>query len=179
MTLARLLVASALPLLAIACAAPAPTPAPSPAPTPVASAPPPEIAVPTRTYENWLDAPVTPGDWTYANEPGESLALFGTAGSPVFIMRCDKATRRVGIARVGSAEGNVPVRIRTETAERVVTATPRGGARPLVFAEFDARDTILDAMAFSRGRFGIEAAGFGALYVPAWPEVSRIVEDCR
>jgi hypothetical protein len=34
-------------------------------------------------------------------------------------------------------------------------------------------------MAFSRGRFAIETAGLPTLYVPSWPEVSRVVEDCR
>jgi hypothetical protein len=42
-----------------------------------------------------------------------------------------------------------------------------------------ARDPLLDAMAFSRGRFALEAAGLETLYLPAWPELSRVIEDCR
>ena len=41
------------------------------------------------------------------------------------------------------------------------------------------RDPLLDAMAFSRGRFMLEVAGFPALYLPAWAEVGRVIEDCR
>jgi len=42
-----------------------------------------------------------------------------------------------------------------------------------------ARDPLLDAIAFSRGRFALEAAGLETLYLPAWPELSRVIEDCR
>jgi len=34
-------------------------------------------------------------------------------------------------------------------------------------------------MAFSRGRFALETAGQETLYLPSWPEISRVVEDCR
>jgi hypothetical protein len=40
------------------------------------------------------------------------------------------------------------------------------------------RDPLLDQMAYSRGRFML-AAGGQELIVPAWPEVARVVEDCR
>lgn len=42
-----------------------------------------------------------------------------------------------------------------------------------------ANDPILDAMAFSKGRFAIETAGQQTLYLPSWPEVTRVIEDCR
>ena len=38
---------------------------------------------------------------------------------------------------------------------------------------------LLDAMAFSRGRFAIDVNGLPSLYLPAWPEVGRVIEDCR
>jgi hypothetical protein len=34
-------------------------------------------------------------------------------------------------------------------------------------------------MAFSRGRFMVEAQGMATLVLPAWPEPARVVEDCR
>jgi hypothetical protein len=34
-------------------------------------------------------------------------------------------------------------------------------------------------MAFSKGRFAIEAGSAPPLYLPSWPEVTRVVEDCR
>ncbi len=42
-----------------------------------------------------------------------------------------------------------------------------------------ARDPILDAMALTKGRFAIEAQGTQTLYIPAWAEVTRVIEDCR
>lgn len=46
-------------------------------------------------------------------------------------------------------------------------------------ASFAARDPLLDAMAFSRGRFAIQSDGLPTLYVPSWPEIGRVLEDCR
>jgi hypothetical protein len=34
-------------------------------------------------------------------------------------------------------------------------------------------------MAYSRGRFMVETAGLPALYLPSWPEVTRVVDDCQ
>jgi hypothetical protein len=42
-----------------------------------------------------------------------------------------------------------------------------------------AQDPLLDAMAFSKGRFAVESAGLATLYVPPYPEVTRVIEDCR
>ena len=56
-----------------------------------------------------------------------------------------------------------------------VSETPPAGLSVVLTA----RDPLLDAMAFSRGRFAVEAAGMATLYVPSWPEVSRVIEDCR
>ena len=55
-------------------------------------------------------------------------------------------------------------------------ADPVAGALAVTL---DARDPLLDAMAFSRGRFAIEVAGQPALYLPSWSEVGRVIEDCR
>ena len=38
---------------------------------------------------------------------------------------------------------------------------------------------LLDAMAITRGRFAVEVEGEPGLYVPAWAEVTRVIEDCR
>ena len=66
--------------------------------------------------------------------------------------------------------------ISTSTMTRPMVAEP--GAASLV-AALVARDSLLDAIAFSRGRFAIEAEGLDPLYVPSWPEMSRVIEDCR
>lgn len=49
----------------------------------------------------------------------------------------------------------------------------------IVATRVDADDPILDAMAITKGRFAIETPGLPTLYIPAWVEVSRVIEDCR
>jgi hypothetical protein len=46
-------------------------------------------------------------------------------------------------------------------------------------AEVAASDSLLDAIAFSRGRFGVSVSGAGVMVVPTWAEVARVVENCR
>jgi hypothetical protein len=41
-----------------------------------------------------------------------------------------------------------------------------------------ANDPLLDAIAFSRGRF-LVAGGGETLAIPSWPEAARSIEDCR
>lgn len=155
---------------AVATPAPAPPPSPTPAATP---------AVQQVAYANFLDAPQTPGDWSYVDEPGESLALFGVA-DPVhpFVLRCDKGSRRIGIARRGETTRPLVMRIRTETRDGVLSATQVDGWR-LVAANVAASDPLLDAMAISKGRIAVEVEGMPTLYIPAWPEITRVIEDCR
>lgn len=63
--------------------------------------------------------------------------------------------------------------------ERGVAAVSIGGPLPTIVARIPARDPLLDAMAFSRGRFAVEVSALPTLYVPAYPEVTRAIEDCR
>lgn len=166
-------------LAVVGCVPPAPEPSPAPTPAPVAAPPPPPAAaLPQTTYDNWLDAPVTPGDWAYAAQGGGATqASFGSGpGAPRLTLRCDVATRRVALARMGGFSGPVQLRIRTETAERLLEARASGGG---VTVELVASDPLLDAIAFTKGRFAVEAAGQETLYVPAFPEISRVIEDCR
>jgi hypothetical protein len=46
-------------------------------------------------------------------------------------------------------------------------------------ADLSSYDSLLDSMASSRGRFVVSVAGQPALVVPPWPEVARVIEDCR
>jgi hypothetical protein len=125
----------------------------------------------------WRDMPITPGDWRWAREGGESVARFGPAGVSLLALRCDMAGRRVvmDVAQAAAAP-NASLTITTTSQSRTLPAYPRGGVVELTL---NARDPLLDAMAFSRGRFMVNVAGSGALYVPSWPEVTRVIEDCR
>ncbi|MGE5953581.1 MAG: hypothetical protein ACM308_08200 [Qipengyuania vulgaris] len=41
------------------------------------------------------------------------------------------------------------------------------------------KSPLLDAMALTKGRFAVETPGLPTLYLPAWAEVTRVIEDCR
>jgi hypothetical protein len=163
--------ATALAALLSGCIPPSvPPPAPPPAPeAPPPSPPPPPPAPPTA---DWRDAPISPGDWHYDGN-GRSLAWFGpAAGAPSFAARCDGGA--VALTLSGATEG--PLRITTSFAARTVRAEAQGTS---LVATVSPRDRLLDEMAFSCGRFMVEAPGAAPLYVPAWPEFARVVEDCR
>ena len=165
--------------LATACCT-APKPAPTPAP-PTSTAPTPTPSpLPAPPPSNWMDAPATPGDWYYRTGGGTTRALFGEANQESRLtLTCDPARRTITIYRAGAATGPVPMQVRTEFTGRTLTANPVPGAIPAVAATLQARDPLLDAMAFSKGRFGIEVQGMAPLYLPSWPEVTRVIEDCR
>ena len=175
---------AALPLaapIALAACVPPPASAPTPAPAPVPTATPAPPPPPAPTYSNWMDAPQTPGDWFYIPQAGASIAAFGPAErQPLFALRCDRAARTVSIGRTSASLASQPMTIRTESATRTFSAIPaQGSGEHLVAASLPAADPFLDAMAFSKGRFAIEVGGEPTLYLPAWPEVSRVIEDCR
>jgi hypothetical protein len=65
--------------------------------------------------------------------------------------------------------------VRTSYGDTVRMALPAATGLQLVMS---ASDPLLDQIAYSRGRFML-AAGEQELILPAWPEVSRVVEDCR
>lgn len=151
-----------------------PSPIPVPTPTP---APPPAPA-PTPLSADWRDWPLTPGNWSYRQDGRGSIALFGRAGGDADLtLRCDRARARIYLSRRGDAAGQLT--IRTSSTVRTLNAVPTGGSPAWLAVEFDARDPLLDAIGYSRGRFTVEGAGLPALAVPAWAEMLRVVEDCR
>lgn len=160
----------------VACVPPpAPTPAPAPAPSPTRApvlVPPPS---PVPSVSHWMDFPATPGDWTYAG----GVARFGPPSGAYLSMRCDRASGVVELFRSGAPGVPVQMIIRSEALERAVSAEPAQGDPATLRARVPARDPLLDAMAFSKGRFAVETAGMPTLYVPSYPEVTRVIEDCR
>ncbi|MDE2562337.1 MAG: hypothetical protein KGL48_08835 [Sphingomonadales bacterium] len=169
-----------LPLLALLALVPGcvaqqpapPPPAPRPTPRVAAMAPPAPV--------DWRDAPLTPGDWTYRQDAGGSLAAFGEPGaSPLMVLRCDRARGMVLLDRAGAASAPLPMTLVTTSMTRTLSATPASGNPPVLRTSFAAKDSALDAMAFSRGRFELEVNGLPTLIVPAWEEIDRVIEDCR
>lgn len=125
---------------------------------------------------NWLDAPQTPGDWSYRAVGGESFAEFHSpSGVMLFQLNCT-ADRDVFLATATQGLREGTVMIRTETQSRLLNAAVREGWR---VATLRPGDPLLDAMAITKGRFAVEVDGAAPLYLPAWAEVTRLIEDCR
>lgn len=164
-------------LLLGACVAPTPaslTPAqPSPQPLP----PPPVVT-------DWHDAPATPGEWQWRREGSLSIARFGNPEAPaLFSLTCNPQADTIKLSREGEQTGSrggdqagaTHLSISTTSLSRTLAVRP--GADIAVI--LPAHDPLLDAMAYSRGRFAVEGTGIAPLYLPSWPEVGRVIEDCR
>lgn len=138
------------------------------------------IAQPTvpeiSARSDWREADVTPGDWIWAVADGKSLARFANGE---LTMTCDTDSSTISILRKGSITNAVPITIETSQGTYFLNGQqPKAGelAAELVL---DAHSPILDGMKFSRGHFAFETAGLPTLYVPSWPEIARVIEDCR
>ncbi|MGL5838694.1 MAG: hypothetical protein ACRCY3_09365 [Sphingorhabdus sp.] len=157
---------------------PAPQPRPQPAPAPVVAAPAAPSPAPRVTGE-WIDWPIEPGTWAYRDDERGSLALFGPAGANATVtLRCDRGRSRIYLSVAGNGAAK-DFTIRTSSMMKSFAAVQSSGNPPYVAAEIDPRDSILDAMAFSRGRFAIEIGGLRSMAIPAWAEAGRVIEDCR
>ncbi len=149
----------------------APTPAPTPAPAPE------PLPAPTPVAD-WQDWPWTPGAWRHVRDAAGPRATYGVTGqTPAVELRCDRAARALLLARPGSVA--TPFTIRTSAMTRSVATQRAAGAVPQVVARFALDDRLLDAMAFTRGRFTVEQPGATPLVLPPWAEVGRVIEDCR
>jgi hypothetical protein len=168
---------SALMFLALltSCVGPAErTPPPAPPPAPAQTPTPPPAPLNTE----WQHRPATPGDWTYRTDGSGSSAHFASAsGGPLLSLRCDRASHRVSLARAGTGSGAMT--IRTSYGAVSWPASVGAGNTPETVATRAANDAVLDQIAYSRGRFGVEIAGTAPLILPAWAEVARVIEDCR
>ncbi len=183
MIVAMRLIILALPLILLACAKEqTPAPPPQPASAPVAVAPKPAPPPPVSLSDNWQDAPRSVGDWVYRRDSRGSVALFGPTGADArFIVRCDSGARRIYLSRAGAFpdSDNGMMTIRASTAMKSFTVKNNGDTPPYVAVELPVREPQLDAMAYSRGRFLVSIKGRDDLVIPSWPEIARVIEDCR
>ena len=127
---------------------------------------------------DYTAAPVAGGSWRYVPVAGGSDARFIDATATIRLtIHCTRATRRVMISHTSAVPAS-SMAVWTSSAARTLP----GGFDPKgmrVSAEVAATDPLLDAIAFSRGRFAVSLPGSSALVVPAWPETARAIEDCR
>jgi hypothetical protein len=126
---------------------------------------------------DWNDWPVTPGDWAYRQDARGSIALYGPVGGDALMtLRCDRGRSTFYLSVHGTASSAT---IRTTSLTRAVALQSTGGDAGYVASALTPSDSLLDAMAFSRGRFVIAAAGQTPLVVPPYAEIGRVIEDCR
>lgn len=117
--------------------------------------------------------PITPGTWTWTRKEDASVAQFGDG---LVTITCDAPAKTISIARRADAAADSTVTILSSTQTRAFEGSRQGGQ---IVVTLDAGDALLDALALSRGRFGVAVAGLDAVYPGSWAEVSRVVEDCR
>lgn len=155
-----------------ACVAPPQAPPP---PAAVSTPPPPRPAPPPPPPPaNWRDRPLTSGDWSYHRTATGGEALYGNdPEAPRLALRCVRASGQVLLAWPGVATAALVIR----TTETAATRNGQLTTTELQLA-FPARDPLLDQMAYSRGRFML-TAGNETLILPSWPEIARVIEDCR
>ncbi len=132
---------------------------------------------PTTASLDFSTARITPGMWTYQAVPGGSAARFIDATGTRFALECSKATRRVTISR-NTSTAAPGLFIWTTDASRSLGARFDPTAMRVAL-ELAARDPLLDAIAFSRGRIAVVMTGAEPLVMPARPEAARTIEDCR
>ncbi|MEP2736023.1 MAG: hypothetical protein ABJP34_06965 [Erythrobacter sp.] len=157
-------------------------PVSTPTPTATQSRPvvqqvPPPVQQPR--YANYLDAPQTMGNWNYQRTNSGTQAVFRSAQTTHFAFNCYRSAGQIGFMRMSPGAGNRMMLIRTETGSRQFTASPSQTGQNVITARVSANDPFLDAMAITKGRVAIETGGMQTLYLPAWPELSRVIEDCR
>ena len=119
--------------------------------------------VPALTFDAGKSLPIATGQWSYAASATGSEARYGTHIS----IRCDRASRTVSITRPNLADSSLTI-----STSELTRALPAGG-------RLLANDPLLDAIAFSRGRFLVSGGGAPVLAIPSWPEAARSIEDCR
>jgi hypothetical protein len=159
-------------MLLAACVPSTPVPAPAPVPRPAQPVPPQAPA-----SSNWMDIAQTPGEWRHGAQGSRSEASFwSAAGAPMLRLRCQADSRSIVLSLPESGAPSPLVTIRTETATRTLQAQPAGRE---TLVPLNPNDSLLDAIALSKGRFAVEAEGLPTLYLPTWAEVSRVIEDCR
>jgi hypothetical protein len=134
----------------------------------------------TQLSADWIDAPLTLGNWAYENRGSLSLAVFNETGrGAMMAIQCRAPSREVWLVMAGQAVASPTMQVRTETTTRAITAQLSVSERSNVTATLTGSDPLLDAIALSKGRFAVETEGLPPLILPTWAEVTRVIEDCR
>ncbi len=151
-------------------------PAPITSPRPIAP-----LLPSSADAHDWRDAAITAGDWRWSTEGTLSVSRYGKATESQLILSCNRSTSMLQFSRkmVATTTSNPgQMTIRTATQMRNIAAKTNVELNALTIT-LPASDSIWDAMALSRGRFAVTTQGQTPIYAPSWPEVARVIEDCR
>lgn len=152
----------------------------APPPRPAVVAPPAPAPEPVRNIDEWRDWPALQGNWTYSQDTIGSIARFIAPNGVVQAMlRCEEANATVFVSLAGTSNACASMELRTTSGRNSFATRPAPGGETFVYATIPARDSMLDNIAYSRGKFLIAVDGVNALSLPAWPETGRVIEDCR
>jgi hypothetical protein len=119
--------------------------------------------VPSLSFDSGKSLPIATGQWAYVATTSGSEARYGAH----IAIRCDRATRIVSLTRTNRPNASLTI-----STSELTRALPAGG-------RLVANDPLLDAIAFSRGRFLVSSESEPVLAIPSWPEAARSIEDCR
>ena len=125
-------------------------------------------------------ATVMTGNWSWRQMADGSQAVFTNASNssvPQITIQCIRATRRIKIAKPATAPAAYLGVWTSDQSKNLPASFDSATGR--LSADLAASDAVLDLMAMSRGRLGFSVAGAAPLVVPSWPEVARVIEDCR
>lgn len=132
----------------------------------------------TAQTPDFQNLPALPGNWTYQAFPGGSRAAFtDSSGALRLSLRCVAATRQLVLSRTTATPASTMF-VWTSSEQRSLGAQYDPGNAQLATA-FTAADSMLDSIAFSRGRFVVSVPGALPLAVVPAPEAARAIEDCR
>lgn len=141
-------------------------------PEPVPAAPP--QAMPSQTVP-WDQRPFDTGIWQYDGRA--RTAVFAQAGRPLLTLSCAGASVRLTTDRLASAGQAQAVDLKTSSGIVRLRFEPQGAQGSVLTVP--SSDNKLDQIAFSRGRFALDASNGHHLTLPVHAEIGRLIEDCR
>ena len=124
-------------------------------------------APPPPPVQPWDELPVTEGGWQLAAD-SRTARFVDDNGSERASLSCTAPGRTI---RIG-LNGERAMRLGILTSSDLRDLMLADGS-----ADLPAGDTILDAIAFSRGRFALRTSQ--TLVLPVQAEIGRVIEDCR
>ncbi len=127
---------------------------------------------------NLEDVQPVSGAWTYRAIAGGSEADFVDSTAVVRLeFHCDRVARKLSITRTGVPAAAPVLTVWTSSLSRSLPSAYQ--ATKVLTATLGATNPLLDAIAFSRGRFATAASGAPMVALPSAPEIARVIEDCR